>query len=150
MVLHHLPRQVTRADGEGGLLDALPKAAWLKAWNVNSQAVGDSEVSIKYFAPYVFRVAMSDHHRILKVAPESFLVYGIDLDTIIKKTKKSPSGPGEGVLKENFRQKQAGFGMRGRVGITGSLRILTRSAGLEELSCEDRWNKRNCIQKQVV
>jgi len=52
---------------KAGLDDAIPKEVWLKAWNVNSQAVGRSETSIKYLAPYVFRVAISDH-RIVKVA----------------------------------------------------------------------------------
>jgi len=51
---------------KAGLGDAIPKEVWLKAWNVNSQAVGNSEASIKYLAPYVFRVAISDH-RIVKV-----------------------------------------------------------------------------------
>jgi len=51
---------------KGGLLAAVPEEVWQKPWNVNSQAVGKSEASIKYLAPYVFRVAISDH-RIVKV-----------------------------------------------------------------------------------
>ena len=52
---------------KAGLADSLPKEVWQKPWNVNSQAVGKSETSIKYLAPYVFRVAISDR-RIVKVA----------------------------------------------------------------------------------
>lgn len=51
---------------KAGLLDAVPAQVWSQPWNVNSQAVGDSTASIKYLAPYVFRVAISDH-RIVKV-----------------------------------------------------------------------------------
>lgn len=51
---------------KAGLLSEVPKEVWQKPWNVNSQAVGKSEASIKYLAPYVFRVAISDH-RIVKV-----------------------------------------------------------------------------------
>src|SRR5512136_1289624 len=45
---------------KAGLIGHVPKEAWRKLWNVNSQAVGKSEASIKYLAPYVFRVAISD------------------------------------------------------------------------------------------
>jgi len=51
---------------KAGLAGKVPKGAWRKPWNVNSQAVGKSETSIKYLAPYVFRVAISDQ-RIMKV-----------------------------------------------------------------------------------
>jgi hypothetical protein len=51
---------------KAGLLAEIPKEVWTKSWNVNSQAVGSSEASIKYLAPYVFRVAISNH-RIVKV-----------------------------------------------------------------------------------
>lgn len=43
-----------------GLADKADPAAWELEWNVNCQAVGDSEASLKYLAPYVFRVAISD------------------------------------------------------------------------------------------
>lgn len=52
---------------KAGLADSVPKEVWQQPWNVNSQAVGKSETSIKYLAPYVFRVAISDR-RIVKVA----------------------------------------------------------------------------------
>jgi hypothetical protein len=51
---------------KAGLLSHIPAAVWDKEWNVNCQAVGDAEGSIKYLAPYVFRVAISDS-RIIKV-----------------------------------------------------------------------------------
>lgn len=49
-----------------GLFDLIPNDVWEISWNVNSQAVGDSEGSLKYLAPYVFRVALSNN-RIVKV-----------------------------------------------------------------------------------
>jgi hypothetical protein len=51
---------------EAGLFDQIPPDVWQIDWNVNSQAVGSSEASLKYLAPYVFRVAISNS-RILKV-----------------------------------------------------------------------------------
>jgi len=49
-----------------GLLDSIPSEVWSKAWNVNSQAVGDGALALKYLAPYVFRVAIGNH-RIVSV-----------------------------------------------------------------------------------
>ena len=51
---------------KAGLFDEIPKEVWATNWNVNSQAVGNSEASIKYLTPYVFRVAISNK-RIIKV-----------------------------------------------------------------------------------
>jgi len=51
---------------EAGLFDQIPSKVWQIDWNVNSQAVGSSETSLKYLAPYVFKVAISNS-RILKV-----------------------------------------------------------------------------------
>jgi len=51
---------------KAGLLSRIPAEVWKIDWNVNSQAIGNSETSIKYLAPYVFKVAISDH-RIVKV-----------------------------------------------------------------------------------
>jgi hypothetical protein len=50
-----------------GLIDAIPAAVWTVDWNVNCQAVGESEASLTYLAPYVFRVAITDS-RIVQVA----------------------------------------------------------------------------------
>ena len=49
-----------------GLLDQIPSESWQQDWNVNCQAVPSAEASIAYLAPYLFKVAISDH-RILKV-----------------------------------------------------------------------------------
>jgi len=54
------------AMGEAGLLPLIPHEVWEVNWNVNCQAVGRSESSLKYLAPYVFKVAISDS-RIVKV-----------------------------------------------------------------------------------
>jgi len=48
------------------LLDQIPSESWQQDWNVNCQAVPSAEASIAYLAPYLFKVAISDH-RILKV-----------------------------------------------------------------------------------
>jgi len=44
----------------------IPSEVWNQAWIVNCQAVGNSENSFKYLAPYVFKVAISNS-RIVKV-----------------------------------------------------------------------------------
>jgi len=49
-----------------GLLPQRPADVWTIDWNVNCQAIGSSESGIKYLAPYVFKVAISDS-RIVKV-----------------------------------------------------------------------------------
>ena len=36
-------------------------AAWRRDWVVDSQAAGDGRASLRYLAPYVFRVAIGDH-----------------------------------------------------------------------------------------
>jgi hypothetical protein len=43
-----------------GLVRQIAPEVWQVAWNVNCQAVGDSEATLKYLAPYIFRVAISD------------------------------------------------------------------------------------------
>ena len=48
------------------LYSQIPSQVWEKNFVVNSQAVGSSERSIKYLAPYVFKVAISDY-RIVKL-----------------------------------------------------------------------------------
>jgi len=48
------------------LLSQIPTYVWKIDWNVNCQAIGNSQNSIKYLAPYVFKVAISDS-RIIKV-----------------------------------------------------------------------------------
>ena len=43
-----------------GLFQQIDPAVWRREWVVDSQAVGDGRSSLKYLAPYVFRVAISD------------------------------------------------------------------------------------------
>jgi len=45
---------------KAGLLDQVDQDLWWQDWVVHSQAVGDGRASLKYLAPYVFRVAISD------------------------------------------------------------------------------------------
>jgi hypothetical protein len=48
-----------------GFIDRIPPEVWTTPWNVHCQPVPDAEASIRYLAPYVFKVAISDH-RILR------------------------------------------------------------------------------------
>ena len=43
-----------------GVLAQVDPVVWRQDWVVHSQAVGDGRASLKYLAPYVFRVAISD------------------------------------------------------------------------------------------
>jgi hypothetical protein len=43
-----------------GLLRQVDPVVWRQDWVVHSQAVGDGQASLKYLAPYVLRVAISD------------------------------------------------------------------------------------------
>jgi hypothetical protein len=51
---------------KAGLFDHFPAEIWQLDWNVNCQPVGQSHDGIKYLAPYVFKVAISNS-RIVKV-----------------------------------------------------------------------------------
>jgi hypothetical protein len=51
---------------DAGLLSQIPASVWQEAWVVHSQAAGDGRRTLKYLAPYVYRVAISDH-RIVSV-----------------------------------------------------------------------------------
>ncbi|MBW2596820.1 MAG: transposase [Deltaproteobacteria bacterium] len=51
---------------KAGLFDQIDPIVWNIDWNVNCQAIGSSEGSLKYLAPYVFKVAITDS-RIVKV-----------------------------------------------------------------------------------
>ena len=48
------------ALAKAGLVDQVDPDVWRQDWVVHSQAVGDGRASLKYLAPYVFRVAISD------------------------------------------------------------------------------------------
>lgn len=51
---------------KAGVLGQIPALVWKQSWNVNCKPVGDGVFTLKYLAPYVFRVAISNS-RILKV-----------------------------------------------------------------------------------
>jgi hypothetical protein len=48
------------ALARAGLVDQIDPRVWRQNWVVHSQAAGDGRASVKYLAPYVFRVAISD------------------------------------------------------------------------------------------
>ena len=58
---------------QAGLFDQIPAEVWNIDWNVDSQAVPSSEACLKYLAPYVFKVAISNN-RILKVEDRTVLI----------------------------------------------------------------------------
>jgi hypothetical protein len=51
---------------QAGLLEQIPASVWRQEWVVHCQPVGNGEAALKYLAPYIFRVALSNR-RILKV-----------------------------------------------------------------------------------
>jgi Putative transposase/Transposase zinc-binding domain len=55
------------------LFDPIPPDVWQIDWNVNSQAVTSSDAALKYLAPYVFKVAISNS-RIVKVQDRIVLI----------------------------------------------------------------------------
>ena len=71
-------------DDEFKSIDA---KAWFGSWNVDVVAVGDGKSTLKYLAPYVYRVAISDN-RILEVT-----------DTHVK-YRFTPSGTKRSVTRE--------------------------------------------------
>jgi hypothetical protein len=54
------------ALSQAGLLEQIPASVWRQEWVVHCQPVGNGEAALKYLAPYIFRVALSNH-RILTV-----------------------------------------------------------------------------------
>jgi putative transposase/transposase-like zinc-binding protein len=48
------------------LLDQVPASVWRQDWVIHCQPVGTGEAALKYLAPYVFRVALSNQ-RLLKL-----------------------------------------------------------------------------------
>jgi hypothetical protein len=49
------------------LFDLVPASVWRQPWVVHCQPVGNGLTALKYLAPYIFRVAISNH-RILQLA----------------------------------------------------------------------------------
>lgn len=71
--------------------DQIPADVWQIAWNVNCQAVSSSEATLKYLAPYVFKVAISNsrivgvHGRTVRIRyrkPHSQRSRTLDLDVM--------------------------------------------------------------------
>ena len=58
---------------QANLFDRIPPVVWQIAWNVNCQAVGSSQATLKYLAPYVFKVAISNS-RIVGVQDRTVLI----------------------------------------------------------------------------
>jgi hypothetical protein len=58
---------------QANLFDQIPPALWQIAWNVNCQAVGSTQATLKYLAPYVFKVAISNS-RIVSVQDRTVLI----------------------------------------------------------------------------
>lgn len=48
------------AFAAAGLIDTVDPGIWHKWWEVDVKAVGDGQAVLKYLAPYVYRVAISD------------------------------------------------------------------------------------------
>src|SRR5262245_14023144 len=55
------------------LFDQIPSDVWQITWNVNCQAVSSSDACLKYLAPYVFKVAISNS-RIVNVQDRTVLI----------------------------------------------------------------------------
>ncbi len=53
---------------ERGLHAQIPPVVWTKDWVVHSKAVGDGRLALRYLAPYVYRVAISNR-RVVKCEP---------------------------------------------------------------------------------
>jgi Putative transposase/Transposase zinc-binding domain len=51
-------RDILRREG---LLNLVNPAVWSRDWVVHARAAGDGRESLRYLAPYVFRVAIGDH-----------------------------------------------------------------------------------------
>jgi len=62
------------------LFDSVPAEAWTQDWVVHCQAVGSGVAALKYLAPYIFRVAISNH-RIRKLAHDRVSFCYQDADT---------------------------------------------------------------------
>jgi hypothetical protein len=107
----------------GGLLDQISDEVWSKAWIVNSQAVGDGRLSLKYLSPYVFRIAIGNH-RIVSVTPgedgQGEVVF------LVKRTGTNQYRPMT-VTAEEFIRRYLGSASRGvRLGIRDAMLVSFR------------------------
>ncbi len=69
--------KIRAALRQAGLLDQFPADVWQAEWVVHCKPVGDGQAAMKYLAPYIFRVAISNH-RIQSIEP------GDDLQAQVK------------------------------------------------------------------
>jgi len=53
-------QKLQAALAEAQILDQVDSTVWNQSWVVDCRAVGDGQSALKYLAPYVFRVAISD------------------------------------------------------------------------------------------
>ncbi len=68
----------------------IPTAVWQQEWVVHCQPVGDGLPALKYLAPYIFRVAISNH-RIVKLAHDKVTFRYRATDTGALKTCTLPA-----------------------------------------------------------
>jgi hypothetical protein len=54
------------------LWNEIPAAAWQQSWVVDCRSVGTAQAALKYLAPYMFRVALSNN-RIVRVADDQVI-----------------------------------------------------------------------------
>jgi hypothetical protein len=62
------------------LFERIPTETWTKDWVVHCQPVGNGVAALKYLAPYIFRVAISNN-RIVKLADDQVTFRYKDSDT---------------------------------------------------------------------
>jgi hypothetical protein len=72
------------------LFDQVPTQVWTQEWVVHCQAVGDGHAALKYLAPYIFRVAISNR-RILKLEDDQVTFAFKDSKTGQNKTRTLPA-----------------------------------------------------------
>ena len=72
--------QFRQALQETELYSLIPSDVWWQEWVVHCKSVGDGRTALKYLAPYVFRVAISNQ-RILKLADGQVTFRYRDSDT---------------------------------------------------------------------
>ena len=73
-----------------GYTAEIPAAVWSKPWVVDCRAVGSGAAALKYLAPYIFRVALSNN-RIVRVANDRVTFRYVDGATHQPKTCTLPA-----------------------------------------------------------
>jgi hypothetical protein len=72
------------------LYDAIPREVWRKRWVVDIKAVGSGEQALKYLAPYIFQVAISNK-RLKKLEDGKVTFTYTDSNTKEQKSKTLPA-----------------------------------------------------------